>query len=155
MSFIQVAPAASLPGLVISNHPFFPDIDTQHLRATQRLDSTITNERLREALLIALASVNDDLREWRLEQENRGTTYIAETTTERLDGESVNQHRYRRAVYSLTHANLLEHYRNFDATTHGSKLAEQKESIADDLARDAPFALRDILGNPRRTFHQE
>ena len=28
---------------------------------TQRLDSTITNERLREALLIALASVNDDL----------------------------------------------------------------------------------------------
>ena len=65
MSFIQVAPAASLPGLVISNHPFFPDIDTQHLRATQRLDSTVTNERLREALLIALASVNDDLRGWR------------------------------------------------------------------------------------------
>ena len=67
LSFIQVARAASLPGLVISNHPFFPNIDTQHLRATQRLDSTITNERLREALLIALASVNDDLREWRLE----------------------------------------------------------------------------------------
>ncbi|CAK7056382.1 MAG: hypothetical protein CITR_02433 [Citrobacter freundii] len=152
MSFIQVAPAASLPGLVISNNSFFPDIDTQHLRTAQRLDSTITNERLREALLIALASVNEDLREWRLERENRGIARIADTTAERLDGESVNLHRYRRAVYSLTHANLLERYRNFDATAHGSKLAEQKESTADDLTRDARFAVRDILGKPRSTF---
>ncbi|ACR70272.1 phage head protein [Edwardsiella ictaluri] len=152
MNFVQVTPAASQPGLIISNPPFFPDIDTQHLRAAQRLDGTITNERLREALLIALASVNDDLREWRLEQEQRGVTCIQETTSEQLDGESVNLHRYRRAVYSLTHANLLERYRNFDATAHGSKLAEQKESTADDLARDARFAVRDILGKPRSTF---
>lgn len=152
MNFVQVAPAASQPGLVISNNPFFPDIDTQHLRAAQRLDSTITNERLREALLIALASVNEDLREWRLEKENRGIDHIADTATERLDGESVNLHRYCRAVYSLTHANLLERYRNFDTTAHGSRLAEQKESTADDLTRDARFAVRDILGKPRSTF---
>lgn len=152
MSFIQVAPATGQPGLTISNHPFFPDIDTQHLCNMQRLDATITNERLREALLIALTSVNDDLREWRLEQESRGVTRIMETTAERLDGESVNLHRYHRAVYSLTHANLLKRYRNFDTTVHGGKLAEQKESTADELARDARFAVRDILGKPRSTF---
>lgn len=152
MSFIQVAPAASLPGLIIRNHPFFPDIDTQHLRNTQRLDGTISNERLRESVLIALASINDDLREWRQEQEINGVGFIGETAAEWLDGESVNLHRYRRAVYSLTHANLLERYRNFDTTVHGSTLAEQKESTADDLARDARFAVRDILGRSRSTF---
>ncbi len=152
MNFILVAPASDQPKLVIANHPFFPDINTQHLRNTQRLDSTISNDRLRESLLIALASVNADLHEWRLEQENNGVSYIAETTTEQLDGESVNLLLYRRAVYSLTHASLLERYRNFDTTLHGSKLAEQKESTADDLARDARFAVRDILGKSRSTF---
>jgi len=152
MSFIQVNPATGLPDLVIQNHPFFPGISTQKIRDAQRLDATVTNERLREALLIALASINDDLREWRLEQQGKGISHIAQTTAERLDGESINLHRYRRAVYSLTHANLLERYRNFDTTAHGNRLAEQKESTADDLARDARFAVRDILGKPHSTF---
>lgn len=51
----------------------------------------------------------------------------------------------------MTKANLIEHYRDFDATGDGHKAADKLELSADDLYRDARFAIRDIIGQSHTT----
>ena len=66
-----------------------------------------------------------------------------------IDGDSVHFSSYRRAVYCEAKANLLERYRDFDATGEGQRRADAIESPIDDLRRDARWACRAITGEGR------
>jgi len=71
--------------------------------------------------------------------------------SELINSESVHLHSYRRAVYAMTRANLLERYTDYSATGDGVKGADAKVVSSDDLYRDARFAIRDILGTTHNT----
>ena len=66
---------------------------------------------------------------------------------EEINGESELKQLYLRAVYATTKANLIERYRDYDATGDGHKSADKLELSTDDLYRDARFAIRDIIGD--------
>ena len=70
---------------------------------------------------------------------------------EEINGESELKQLYLRAVYATTKANLIERYRDYDATGDGHKSADKLELSADDLYRDARFAIRDIIGETHTT----
>lgn len=127
-------PAATEEG-DITNAPFWPAISLCALRDTVRLDGTVT-------------SVNRDLAQWRNARESEGHATLA---AEPINGESVHLHSYRRAVYAMTRANLLERYTDYSATGDGIKGADAKEISSDDLYRDARFAIRDIIGTTHTT----
>jgi hypothetical protein len=136
----------------IANDGFFPDIVMADARKTMRVDGTITSERLRHALVEAMGSVNDELESWKLQQTEAGRATMAAVPCTLLDGISRNLHRYRRAVYCLARANLIERYRDFDSSGEGNKRADDLEPAIGDLRRDARWAINDILGILRTTI---
>lgn len=149
MSFIAKADAAvETP---ITNDGFFPDIDPVDAREVVRMDGTVTAERLRSSLIDSIASVNEELTVWEATQVAAGHLTLADVPAKEIDGASVHLHRYKRAIYALTKANLTERYRDFDSTNAGNKKADQLENPIDDYRRDARWAISDILGIGRNT----
>lgn len=147
---IATAPTAPAEG-EIANSPFWPAISLAELRETVRLDGTVTTARLKHAVIDAITSVNRDLADWRRAREAEGVATLAAVPSEVINGESVHLHSYRRAVYAMTRANLLERYTDYSATGDGVKGADAKVISSDDLYRDARFAIRDILGTTHNT----
>ncbi|MNR99010.1 Phage head completion protein (GPL) [compost metagenome] len=148
--FIATAPTAPDEG-EITNSPFWPAISLPDLRETVRLDGTVTTARLKHAVVDAITSVNRDLADWRRAREAEGNATLAAVPSEVINNESVHLHSYRRAVYAMTRANLLERYTDYSATGDGVKGADAKVISSDDLYRDARFAIRDILGTTHNT----
>ncbi|MGN5142089.1 head completion/stabilization protein [Aeromonas caviae] len=148
--FIANAPTSPAEGEIDSS-PFWPAISLPDLRDTVRLDGTVTTARLKHAVIDAITSVNRDLADWRRAREAEGVTTLAAVPGEVINGESAYLHSYRRAVYAMTRANLLERYADYSATGDGVKGADAKIISSDDLYRDARFAIRDILGTTHNT----
>ncbi|HEH9409732.1 TPA: head completion/stabilization protein [Aeromonas salmonicida] len=148
--FIATAPTAPDEG-EITNSPFWPAISLPDLRETVRLDGTVTTARLTHAVVDAITSVNRDLADWRSARQAEGHATLAAVPSEVINNESVHLHSYRRAVYAMTRANLLERYTDYSATGDGVKGADAKIISSDDLYRDARFAIRDILGTTHNT----
>ncbi|QJT12825.1 head completion/stabilization protein [Aeromonas sp. 2692-1] len=148
--FIATAPTAPDEG-EIANSPFWPAISLADLRETVRLDGTVTTARLKHAVVDAITSVNRDLADWRSARQVEGHATLAAVPIEVINNESVHLHSYRRAVYAMTRANLLERYTDYSATGDGVKGADAKVISSDDLYRDARFAIRDILGTTHNT----
>ena len=81
MSFIAIAPAAantSPDPLIIENDGWFPDIDLTHMRDAMRLDGTVTDERLAQAIIIAVLNINDELGDWQKEKQVAGCLTMME-----------------------------------------------------------------------------
>ena len=135
----------------IDSIPFWPAISLPDLRDTVRLDGTVTTARLKHAVIDAITSVNRDLADWRRAREAEGVATLAAVPGELINNESAHLHSYRRAVYAMTRANLLERYTDYSATGDGVKGADAKIISSDDLYRDARFAIRDILGTTHNT----
>lgn len=125
---------------------FWPDIDPVKVRSTQKIDSTVTSDRLRDSLIESISTVNSQLEKWRLIQIAAGRSSLEEVPADEVDGISVLVNRYCRAVGCTAKALLIERYRDFDATAAGNKKADQMENPIDDLRRDARWAISDILG---------
>ncbi|MFM4731081.1 head completion/stabilization protein [Aeromonas salmonicida] len=148
--FIATAPTAPDEGEITSS-PFWPAISLADLRETVRLDGTVTTARLTHAVVDAITSVNRDLADWRSARQAEGHATLAAVPSEVINNESVHLHSYRRAIYAMTRADLLERYTDYSATGDGVKGAEAKIVSSDDLYRDARFAIRDILGTTHNT----
>lgn len=148
--FIANAPTSPAEGEIDSS-PFWPAISLPDMRDTVRLDGTVTTARLKHAVIDAITSVNRDLADWRRAREAEGVATLAAVPGEVINGESAYLHSYRRAVYAMTRANLLERYTDYSATGDGVKGADAKIISSDDLYRDARFAIRDILGTTHIT----
>ncbi|MBU9562272.1 hypothetical protein FEP95_02021 [Burkholderia multivorans] len=154
MSFVSTPPLAQPPQTAappIANDAFYPDVSLEHARDTMRLDGSVTDPRLRHELLAAIASVNDELRTARAAWRDAGFARLADVPADQLDGESVLLQHYRRAVYCLAKATLIERYRDYDTTGDGARRADELEPQSDELRRDARWAISDIVGRPRVT----
>lgn len=149
-----IAPADATPPTsesdVIENNGFFPDISIAELRGVTRLDGTVTYERVREATIDAIRSVNAELKTWRA-QVGAGCSTLADMPAEKIGGVSELVSLYRRAVYNLAHADLTERYRDLDTTKSGGQKAEDLEGTICTSRRNARWALNDLRGIPRST----
>jgi len=121
---------------------WWPDIHVDDARGIVRITGTVTPERLREALVNAVWSVNRELTAWQKAQPATSPNGLQD---ERLIG------LYRRAVYFYAKAELAERYRDYDLTGAGKQKAEDMDSIADDARRNLRWAISDFLGVPRVT----
>lgn len=151
MSFVTTSPVNDAIEPPIGNGDFWPEIDPAQIRDAQRIDGTITPERLRAALIEAMASANVELAAWAALQVVAGHATLAAVPAIAIDDESIHVHRYRRAVGCLAKANLIERYRDYDTTARGDRKADALADPIDDLRRDARWAISDILGVGRTT----
>lgn len=150
MSFVAAEPA-SPKQKVISNTPFWPDVDLNHYLLAMRQDGTVSPERLEEAAINAISEVNAEMEDYKTAQISQGYSALESVPSPKIGGSSEKLYQYRRAVYSLTKANLSERYRDIDATKQGAKRAEDMESTIDDLRRDAQWAMQRLQGKIHMT----
>lgn len=143
------ATGSQADGPAIQAGLFWPSVDPLTARQAMRLDGTVTPQRLRAALVEAIASVNDKLSDWRRAQQAAGFMSLASVPAEEVDGVSVLVQRWYRAVQCDAAANLAERYRSFDSTAAGHKQADEMDTTVDDLRRDARWAISDIRGVTR------
>ncbi len=149
MDFIATAPAES--ATTIKNDGWFPDLDLPHCRATMRLDGTVTEQRLTDAVTAAIASVNTELACWQSEQQREGYQKLSDVPAAQVNSESIRVISYRRAIYHYAHADLIEQYRNFDSTHSGMQQAESLETTSDNDRRTARWAISDIQSRSHAT----
>ncbi|GLR13251.1 bacteriophage head completion/stabilization protein [Chitinimonas prasina] len=153
-TFIAVPATPATPGTgsdLIAATGFFPSISLAKARQAVRMDGTVTDERLRNAIIEAKATVISDLATWADAQKSLGFATLGDIPATHIDGESIHVHRYRTAVYGLAGASLSERYRSTDQTKSGHEKADSMEPTIDDLRRDARWAIRDILSVSRTT----
>lgn len=136
---------------IIQNDPFYPDIELSLLRHTMRIDSNISNDRIKEATINAILDVNNELTAFREEKFDNGFNTLADIPSPTVNQINRETHHYLRAVYCLAVATLYERYASYDLTNDGEKRMTMLEESIDDLRRDARFAIRDILGKPKIT----
>lgn len=138
------APAAA-PSGIVTNDGFFPDIDLERLRGAVRLDGTVTDQRLREAVVTAVIGLNDEFAAWKAAKQLDGVTSLSQLEP-KIDGESRQLALYRAAVHRTVRADLSEKYRGFDSTKSGRDQVEYVDQVADDERGAARRAVRAFLG---------
>jgi len=142
-------------GTVASGHintdPFWPSIDLDNLRATLRIDASVTPARLETAVIAAAINLNRELSDWRAAQQAAGYTTLDEVPGDRIKDVSVKAHLYRRAIEAGTGAEVCERYRDYSATNTGNNKAEDVAPSIDDYRRDLRWAIRDFLKKSRTT----
>lgn len=153
---IPVIPEPAAPSNVkpIGNDGFFPDISMPAMRDAMRLDSTVTDARLRPALVDAILSVNRLLRDWQAGHLAAGLQKLDEVPAPKVDGESQLIAHYRRAVYSFAKADIFESYRDYDTTASAltdTKKMEWMDTAPDVQRRNGHWAINDMLGRTHAT----
>jgi hypothetical protein len=151
MSFAISVPSIEEPDAKITSSSFWPAIDPEAIREYQRIDETVTPQRLRMALIEAMASVNAELADFRRTQMASGIQMLTDIDADQIDDVSILVQRYTRAVGCTAKALLLERYRDYDSTAKGDRQADALRDPIDDLRRDARWAISDILGVCRST----
>lgn len=152
MSGFVSTPALAItpPGVKVECGPFWPDIDINHFRDSQRIGGTlITDVRVSSALLGAVIAVDTDLAAWRAAQEEAGHAQLADVPGPQIGTEKRAVLLWRRAVYSHATADLVETHGDVSATGKGQSEAGALDLTADDHRRNATHAIRDILGKTR------
>ena len=148
--FVAVGTAAT-DQAVITNDAFWPGIDPDDCRTVMKLDGTVTDARLRTALITAIADANRQLTPWAALHLEAGRATLDAVPAMHVDGGSLKVHQYKVAVYHLAAAELTEHIRSIDTSRQGNAAADVLDTPIDTHRRTAHWLLNDIRGNPRTT----
>ena len=124
----------------INTDPFWPSIDLEQLRATLRIDNSVTPARLETAVIAAAINLNRELKLWKAKQQAAGYATLADVPDNMINDVSVQAHLYRRAIEAGTGAEVCERYRDYSATNTGSDKAEETAPTIDDYRRDLRWA---------------
>ncbi|RBC42820.1 head completion/stabilization protein, partial [Xanthomonas oryzae pv. oryzae] len=131
--------------------PFWPAIAPADVRASMRLDGTVTDARLRQAIVAAMLAVNDALQAWADTQQAVGYAVLSDVPSTTVDGVSRRVQLYLRAVACATAVEVTERYRSFDATNSANQRADDLTPSITELRRDQRWAVRDLQNLPRST----
>ncbi|OBX79125.1 head completion/stabilization protein [Faucicola atlantae] len=124
-------------------HPFFPDLSTKEFADASRLDGSVTPERMKQALLFAMAKINRELRRDKFPLPILLGT-LADYDSTHLTN---NVFLYKTAVWNEARAMLTEHYRDFDSTSDSTRRGDLLTPQIDNYRRDVRHAINLILGN--------
>ncbi|MBD3610556.1 MAG: head completion/stabilization protein [Gammaproteobacteria bacterium] len=140
----------------IDNLDFYPAIDVAKFRDATRLQDTVTDGRVVEALRTSVMDINRELASWRTTQEEQGYTTLAEVPADDYGPDAQNplseySHFYLVAVYSSAKALLIEFYNDIDTSEEGLRRFVGFEATKDVYLREAREAIRNILGTNHAT----
>lgn len=127
------------------NDGWWPDIDMVHLRGAMRVPPGVTDGRLVESTIIAIDDVNNELAKWKDERIAEGHNSMQDVPAATLNEENVLLVRYRRAVYNVVDADLIEQHINVDTTATGEKRAEDLLERKATARRNKRWAITAIL----------
>jgi len=156
-TFTMPDPATPAPpadsGQPLAGDAFFPTIDPGKFTTIMRLAAQITPERVRDALIDAILTVDRDetLQRQKAAWLMSGYGTLADVPADQFGGEHKLEFLYRRAVYNFAKAALDEKYRDNAMTDAGERRAEGVDVTVGSHVRNARNALSDLVGRRRAT----
>jgi len=147
--FVAINPSNSEERLTSTD--FWPPISLAQVRTLAKLDGSVPDARLRQAVLMAIDSVNSELAAWEREQRTAGYSRLTAIPSTRLNGEHRLVALYIQAVIGAASADLIEQLRGYDSSGHGQQQADVLTPRSDEQRRAAHWAMSAILGRPRST----
>ncbi|KAA0016685.1 head completion/stabilization protein [Salinicola corii] len=139
------------PAPPVPNNGFWPDIEPGDFRDRHRIETTITEGRVVQALGVAMRDINRQLAAFQARQRDAGVHEADAVPSEPWQMPGDTTALYRQAVYASAHASLLEAYRDYSATRSGEETGEVKDEAADDYRRNSRWAVAEILGDTHTT----
>ena len=134
---------------VVTAPDFWPSLTISAFRAQARVDERIAAERCRFALRSGMQTALLDLAEWGAIRLDQGHVELSDVPAAQIDGESAKVLAWQRAVFCLAKAELVETYRDYDATGRGQRDEDWTDETIVQLRRDGKHAIRDLLGRAR------
>lgn len=129
---------------------FWPALDLDALRAAIRVDSVVTDARLRDVTVAAALEVAAELADWRAGQEALGHDALDKVPPRRVIADQGDYAiLWTRAVQAGVIADLGDRQLGQSARAAGSDRVEQLSGEVDIARRDQRHAIRDFLGLPR------
>jgi len=134
---------------IVQNDGWWPDIDMDDLRSSTRIDNTVTPQRLRQAVVWAVQSINNECAKWQAKQIAEGYASLADVPAPTVAGNSIKLIQYRTAIYASVQVEVLEQYRDLDTTRAGERRADAADERTPLAMRTVRNAVHDLLGRPR------
>lgn len=125
---------AGYDNTIIDAGGYWPDIDVAVAADVMRVTGSITQTRLIETLRNSLQHIKRLVMDY-------------ETTHGEADDRA--QALFLRAVYFDAKADLIERYRDYDATGALDNRGDVSDELAADSRRNSKWAVSDLLGKPR------
>lgn len=125
----------------IKSDPFYPSISLDHIREIVRIDGSVTNARLQQAIIEEVIDVNRLLKVLKDK-----ATVLSDLSTIEINDQPETDYLYLSAVANGVAAKVNENYRNYDSSNSGAKKAEEAESTVDDYRRNKQWAILQLLG---------
>jgi len=147
--FVAIDPTQSTEHLTSSD--FWPPIDLAHVRTLAKLDGTLADARLRQAVLMAMDSINSELAAWEGRQRTAGYSRLSAIPSPALHGQHRLIAQYVQAVVCTASADLLEQMRSYDSSGQGQAKADALTPRIDEQRRAAHWAIAALLGRTRST----
>ena len=146
-----VSNATTSEDATLQNNGFWPGLKLSDFRASMRVDNVATVDRAAHALESAMLTVNARLWKFQQGQQQEGITEAAQIPARNAERDGDVVVLYKRAVWSMAKADLVERYRDYDATGDARDRADDMDPMVDDLRQSAAFAINDIQRQPRMT----
>lgn len=145
MSFVA-APPSPTPPAVIAGDGWWPDLTIADFKSLKRIPNTVTDARIREALLTGMIDAARQLQTWRAAQEAAGIEKLEDIEGPTFNGEKEKVILWRKAVFATAAAELADTHNDITATAAGRERTEIRATSADEHRRDATQAIRAIKG---------
>ena len=146
----STAPDPAAPDLdLVAGDDFYPPVSIAEARESLRVNTMITDPRLRDALRGGMISVRKDLAAWKAARVAAGALSLADLDEEEVDGVGMLELLYRRAVFAYAGADLAETHNDITATAEGKDRIETGALTAGEHRHNATHAVRDIIGATR------
>ncbi len=137
----------------IENNGFWPDLELEAFMTAYGVDTRLDEATIRNLLLNAMLTVNNDLSDWvQHQRDEHGATEIGEVQAEVLNGRHLYIVLYEMAVYNRAKADFLHNFVEYSTTGtrgqrgQGEDRVEEKQEHADHYYASSLKAIRRIKG---------
>ncbi|MGX2949365.1 head completion/stabilization protein [Ursidibacter sp. B-7004-1] len=135
----------------ITSTGFWGNINVGEFQRQRAIPIQIPLELIKSALVYAMQSVGLDLTEVTKKYQEQGITRVSQIEGYRIDGETMEQTLYKKAVFARAKHDLLPEF----ATLSARELHEKRDIIAEQkqLLSECTMAIRTLKGKRRGGVH--
>ncbi|MEN9360637.1 MAG: hypothetical protein RL095_2172 [Verrucomicrobiota bacterium] len=140
---------APSPEQTVAVAEFWPAVSTEAFCREYRIPSDMPAVTVESALNLAYIAMMAELGTWKAEQVGAGFASLAAVPAEKVNGISVKEWLFLRAVYCTAKAQLMPENRSMSRKAEADMLAKSDPEMGDDYHAQAATALRRLIGSPR------
>ncbi|MBF7690836.1 head completion/stabilization protein [Acinetobacter pollinis] len=131
----------------ISTNAFFPDVSINDIRDIVKIDGSVTDARLKQAIFEEIIDVNR-----LLVSLIQPDTNLIQLSKNKVNEKTDTEILYFSAVSNGVAAKVCEKYRGYDSTNTGNKRADDLTLTIDEYRRNKHWAIQQLLKQNQTTI---